>query len=483
MSFSSPTSRAQRSRRILPWLLYLYALVLFAMHFVRIFDNSFWGDEGFSIGLAQMNVFEMLQVTAADNHPPLYYLFTQLLYHLLGNHGYVYHLSALIPYGLILILACTVIFRQFGLIPAVVVSTFASLTDTAIMFNVEARMYSLGAFFVLAAYLALHNILHSGKTSDWVIFSVASLCAAYTHYYALISVAFFYLALLSLLPQDKSSFKKILITYCAAVVVYLPWLLVLLPTFKRAAADWWSTFIPSPINCIGFFFNPSWTVLIFGLAFLLYFTAQAKSSSKWLFAPDTIWLLAGLLSAAGTSAVGLIVSYAFRPLFLVRYLYPLTAVVYLVFGFLLSKVRWRTILSSILILGTLVCSLPDFYQTYQREKRIDLATTQCLEVITPSQDAVLYTTNYFLDWTLFDYYFPGRVHAQIESSNTSQCFTSSDPEIWLFMEHALSDAELNAASDNGYSHTNVCNSTFAEGPGEDSFYYIYKFQKSANTAP
>lgn len=208
MSFSSPTSRAQRSRRFLPWLLYLYALVLFAMHFVRIFDNSFWGDEGFSIGLAQMNVFEMLQVTAADNHPPLYYLFTQLLYHLLGNHGYVYHLSALIPYGLILILACTVIFRQFGLIPAVVVSTFASLTDTAIMFNVEARMYSLGAFFVLAAYLALHNILHSGKTSDWVIFSVASLCAAYTHYYALISVAFFYLALLSLLPQDKSSFKK-----------------------------------------------------------------------------------------------------------------------------------------------------------------------------------------------------------------------------------------------------------------------------------
>ena len=87
MSFSAPTSQAQRSRRILPWLLYLYALVLFAMHFVRIFDNSFWGDEGFSIGLAQMNVFEMLQVTAADNHPPLYYLFTQLLYHLLGNHG------------------------------------------------------------------------------------------------------------------------------------------------------------------------------------------------------------------------------------------------------------------------------------------------------------------------------------------------------------------------------------------------------------
>ena len=58
MSFSAPTSRAQRNRRIFPLLLYLYALVLFAMHFVRIFDNSFWGDEGFSIGLAQMNVLK-----------------------------------------------------------------------------------------------------------------------------------------------------------------------------------------------------------------------------------------------------------------------------------------------------------------------------------------------------------------------------------------------------------------------------------------
>ena len=61
MSFSAPTSRAQRSRRILLWLLYLYALVLFAMHFVRIFDNSFWGDEGFSIGLAQKMIQELCE--------------------------------------------------------------------------------------------------------------------------------------------------------------------------------------------------------------------------------------------------------------------------------------------------------------------------------------------------------------------------------------------------------------------------------------
>lgn len=90
MSFSSPTSQAQRSRRILPWLLYLYALVLFAMHFVRIFDNSFWGDEGFTIRLVKASFYRMCRLTAGDVHPPLYYFFTQILYHIFGNHGYTY---------------------------------------------------------------------------------------------------------------------------------------------------------------------------------------------------------------------------------------------------------------------------------------------------------------------------------------------------------------------------------------------------------
>ena len=157
MSFSAPTSRAQRSRRILPWLLYLYALVLFAMHFVRIFDNSFWGDEGFTIRLVKASFYRMCRLTAGDVHPPLYYFFTQILYHIFGNHGYTYHLSALIPYGIILVLACTVVRKWFGIIPAAVLVTLSSFTSSAILYNVEARMYSLGALCVLAAYLALSD--------------------------------------------------------------------------------------------------------------------------------------------------------------------------------------------------------------------------------------------------------------------------------------------------------------------------------------
>ena len=93
MSFSAPTSRAQRRRRILPWLLYLYALVLFAMHFVRIFDNSFWGDEGFTIRLVKASFYRMCRLTLLLLHPdPISYLRQPRLYlPLISTHSLRHH--------------------------------------------------------------------------------------------------------------------------------------------------------------------------------------------------------------------------------------------------------------------------------------------------------------------------------------------------------------------------------------------------------
>ena len=106
----------------------------------------------------------MCRLTVGDVHPPLYYFFTQILYHIFGNHGYTYHLSALIPYGIILVLACTVVRKWFGMIPAAVLVTLSSFTSSAILYNVEARMYSLGALCVLA--LILHSIRFTRRTAS-----------------------------------------------------------------------------------------------------------------------------------------------------------------------------------------------------------------------------------------------------------------------------------------------------------------------------
>ena len=85
-------ARAQAAFRLPEWLARtawlwaaLLAAVLFGLHFARIFDNNFWGDEGFSIRLARQTIPEMLESTAEDVHPPLYYLILMGFNRLLGN--------------------------------------------------------------------------------------------------------------------------------------------------------------------------------------------------------------------------------------------------------------------------------------------------------------------------------------------------------------------------------------------------------------
>lgn len=78
------------------WASAAFAAALFLFNFVRIFDNDFWGDEAFSIRLAKMSVPEMLQATAEDVHPPLYYLFMILGYRCFGNAAWGYHLISVL---------------------------------------------------------------------------------------------------------------------------------------------------------------------------------------------------------------------------------------------------------------------------------------------------------------------------------------------------------------------------------------------------
>ena len=94
---STITPAKQRVQKAASFLLALYSFLLFLMHFIRIFDNSFWGDEGFTIRLAKMGFVDMVLATAKDVHPPLYYFFTQILCHIFGFHGYTYHLTAVSP--------------------------------------------------------------------------------------------------------------------------------------------------------------------------------------------------------------------------------------------------------------------------------------------------------------------------------------------------------------------------------------------------
>ena len=428
-------SFSEKPRKLLGWagflVLVVWTLALLRLNYWRIYDNTFWVDETWSIRLARMTLPDMVKKTATDMHPPLFYMLAMALNRLLGDNGPAYHLSALIPYMGILFLACTEIRRQFGLGPAFLLVTVMSLMPEPLYFNVEVRMYSLGAFLVLTAYLALRRILTRNRLPEWVIFSLASLGAAYTHYYALISVAFFYLILVIPSLGDRKFRRRTAITWGAAVVGYLPWLGVLLKSLVSTAREWWLKEIPKLSECLLYFFESWYLAGLFGLivaAYLFISVRQRKGKEeKTLISPDSLWVLAGLASLAGTAAVGLVLSYAVRPFFVIRYLYPLTPVVFLILGFCLSKLDRSKLLCFVLTAGIVVWIWPTYLHIRDDYKYQDMCTKEFLEIVQPGENAVFYMEN----MADFYYYFPDipeKYHWKIKDADTTY------DEIWYFKE-------------------------------------------------
>lgn len=465
--------RGETTQKILRWagflILAVWTLALLRLNYWRIYDNTFWVDETWSIRLARMRLPDMIRKTATDMHPPLYYMLAIVMNRLLGDNGPAYHLSALIPYVGVLFLACTEVRRQFGLGPAFLLVTMMSLMPEPLYYNVEVRMYSLGAFLVLSAYLALHRILTRNRLPEWVIFSLASLGAAYTHYYALIIVAFFYLILIVPSLRNRRFRRRTAITWAAAVVGYLPWLGVLLKSFVSTSEDWWLQEIPSVSDCLKFFFSSWYLTGLFALIVAAYVfvclnrgkPGTEEPSPAWMpVNPELLWVAAGLLSLAGTIAVGLALSYLVRPFFVDRYLYPLTPVLFLLLGFCLSKLDRSKLLCFVLTIVIVVCIWPAYLHIRDDYKYQDMCTAEFLEKFQPGENAVIYMEG-FAD---FYYYYPDipeRTNWKPEWRDPSY------DEIWYFRESADEPDDIP-----GYSKEMVTEGLFTGW----YYYYAWRYQ-------
>lgn len=488
MNSVSLRSSSQRFRTVQVFLLSAYSAVLFLLHFVRIFDNSFWGDESYSIQLVKMNFFKMCLTTAKDVHPPLYYFFTQILYFFLGDHGYTYHLSAVLPYGIILILACTIIRKWFGMIPSAIVVTLSSLTSNALIYNVEARMYALGALWVLASYLAFYQIYNSNRPCDWFAFGFFSLCAAYTHYYALISVAFFYLMLLPLWKKGSEFRKRILRLYSITVLSYIVWLYVLIKSFMRTSDGWWLDDTATLLECFDFIWGFKWLSVV-ALIFFIYKTITSLSlflsHKETYFSNESILFFAGLLSIIGTTFIGLILSHLIRPFMVPRYLFPLTPVAYLMLGLCIKEVHWKKPLTVLLLILVLLWGIPQWLHTYQHELALNAGTEQVLHCVTPSQDAFIYTNDTAIGWSLMGYYFPNIAY---DHANTvDEIISSSSSEIWcLWIATPFTTSDLSAFSQHHFSCEEVYQGLFMKDTftgrfftdANDQIFHIYKITKN-----
>ena len=319
--------------------LIIYTTVLAVLNGVRIMDSTYWYDEIFSIKLINMTIPEMLRATANDVHPPLYYAILKVFCHFFSQSGPALHAASLLPYLVVLILALTVIRRRFGRSTAFLFVTFMSLLQNTLRYNVEIRMYSWVVLFVLTAYLSLYAIFNGNRKRSYVLFTVASLAAAYSHYYALIAVAFFYVVLmLYALIVRREMVRRVIVTWTVTVAGYLGWLMVLLRTFARTSSGWWLSWMPT--------FRQSFDAIFKGIysreLFYTYVAVICICMVVWAVQKNTnllFWSIAGAASVFGTIAVGVGVSHLFRPLYFDRYIYTAAVCAWLMVSVGVSQLR------------------------------------------------------------------------------------------------------------------------------------------------
>ena len=222
----------------LTWSIIISAAFIFFL--TGISHESLWCDEAFSAKMAEYNFFDILKNTAADVHPPLYYLILKMFTLVFGNSEWALRLISVLGATGMIALGAGPVRKLFGDRTAYIYAAVTLFTPVVLIMAHEARMYSLTMFTVTASALYGLLLLKEAKTSSWIIFGVSVLSSAYLHYYSLIAVFIINLLLFILIILKKRELLKIyIITAGIIVLIYTPWFLFFLDQVKKVDNAFW----------------------------------------------------------------------------------------------------------------------------------------------------------------------------------------------------------------------------------------------------
>ena len=307
-------------------------------------------DDYYSLGIVRLPLMEMINTTAGNVHPPLYYLILKIsskIFNPADNLALVSvgKIVSLIPIALLLVLSFTKVRKEFGLLTTGIFSFLLVSSVSVMTYATVVRMYSWGLFFITLQLICLYGIIHRKyNLYAWIIFTIASICATYTHYFAAISAIIIYLVLfVYLLYSNKGELKKWTVSAIVSFISYLPWMGILLNQVSTVSDHYWIKPISfeTVLSYIDFIFSPSSGILGKALEILLialliavvYFALKNKKS-----ADDYVYFsLISMSIIFLTLASGIVLSFIIRPIFVSRYILPCFGGLWLGLAILLAK--------------------------------------------------------------------------------------------------------------------------------------------------
>ena len=212
------------------WLA-LIVVVAAALRLVGLSFQSYWYDELFSAYYSNPghSLDEVIRLTLADVHPPVYQVVMWLFYKGLGYN----ELAGRLPSALVGIATIPAIFllgrEMFDKRAGLYAAAFATVNYYLIYFSQEARSYAFLYFLCTLSFLYFVRALRGASWFNVVLYVVATLMLLYTHYFGLVLLVVQVLTLVLYLRANLPLDRKLLLRAGIAAAVISIGLVPLLP--------------------------------------------------------------------------------------------------------------------------------------------------------------------------------------------------------------------------------------------------------------
>ncbi|HQU42621.1 MAG TPA: glycosyltransferase family 39 protein, partial [Pirellulales bacterium] len=170
----------------------------------RLGERSLWF-EAFSWQLSRFGWVEMLHRAGRDNNPPLYYAALKVWTSLFGDSPAALRSLSVASGAAACLAMYALMVEAFGHGPlagaerarrlgdarwvGVCTAAFVATGVLQVRWGWEARMYALGTTLAACSGWLLLRALNRGDTRSWLVYAASAVAFAYTHTYALFSLA------------------------------------------------------------------------------------------------------------------------------------------------------------------------------------------------------------------------------------------------------------------------------------------------------
>ena len=433
-------------------ILFICSILFLFILLVVAFNNSIRADEVLTFEIIGKSYLNLIQQTAGDVHPPLYYLiiksFVDLAYVLNLNVIIVGKIISVFPVIFLIIISFFKIRKQHEWLTGGIFSLAITSMPLLMLYATEIRMYSWALFFVTLTYIYTKDLFDNPNKKNWIKLIIVGQLAAYTHYFAGLAVVVIYLLILIYFykEKNKNQMQKWIKAVIINIIIYMPWLIVLINQLLKVNSGYWiePITVTSIINYIYFIFSPyslylpSWdifgTIMMLSYFTLIFYNLKTKKTN------ETIYALMGFLVLGVTISIGIIVSLISQPIFMERYILPMLGCFWLCFSILLTQIKNNKKIFIPILLVFLIISIVATLN-FVNQQEINNETMQNLEKLNnniSSEDVLihLYSQTYEI-FKLYNhnntqYLYNGTVGDIINSTDEIKNIKKQNKTVWVF---------------------------------------------------